>query len=121
MRSIIVWATALVILACDGGSPYAVTMSPPSPPPPMGGGNTINATPGLALSPSSVTITAGESVTWAFGSVGHNVYFDAAAGAPADIPGTNSDVSISRTFSTQGTFGFSCHIHPNMRGQVIVQ
>jgi hypothetical protein len=60
-------------------------------------------------------------VTFAFGSVGHNVFFDTAAGAPADIPGINANTSVTRIFNTAGTFTYICHIHPSMQGTVVVQ
>jgi plastocyanin len=59
-------------------------------------------------------------VTWVFGSVGHNVTFDVVPDAPADIAGANSNTSISRVFSTAGTYNFHCNIHPSMTGFVIV-
>jgi plastocyanin len=68
-----------------------------------------------------VTLTEGGSVTFAFGSVGHNVYFDNdPAGAPANIPGVNSSTSVARVFPTVGVYAFNCHIHPEMHGTVTV-
>jgi plastocyanin len=66
-------------------------------------------------------VEAGDEVTFAFGSVAHNVFFDAGTGAPADIAGTNAGVSVTRVFPTAGVFHFTCHIHPSMTGTVTVQ
>jgi plastocyanin len=66
-------------------------------------------------------VHAGDAVTFAFGSVVHNVFFASQAGAPTDIDGTNSNVSIQRTFTTAGTYQYTCHIHPSMHGTVVVQ
>jgi plastocyanin len=91
-----------------------------------GGGNpgfdaTVDATPAIAFTPSNVTVTVGETVKFAFGSVAHNVYFDASpAGAPADITGSNANKSVTRTFNTLGVFEYDCHIHPGMRGTITV-
>ena len=81
---------------------------------------TVDATPNIAFNPSSVKIASGGTITFAFGSVAHNVYFDAVAEAPADIPGNNASASVSRTFASPGTYGYSCHIHPGMRGVIAV-
>lgn len=84
--------------------------------------NTINASPSLAFSPSTLTINAGDVVTFAFGSVAHNVAFDNPnAATPTDIGGFNSNTSIARTFSTAGTYTFHCTIHPFMMGTVVVR
>jgi plastocyanin len=83
-------------------------------------GTTVTATSSLAFSPSSVQVAAGQSVTWRFQSVAHNVTFDQAAGVPADIPGSNANTSIARTFGTAGTFSYHCTIHPEMHGTVVV-
>ncbi|HKW49263.1 MAG TPA: plastocyanin/azurin family copper-binding protein, partial [Gemmatimonadaceae bacterium] len=86
-----------------------------------GGGHTISATPSLAFGPSSLTVSAGDVVTFDFGSIAHNVFFDQQAGAPANIDGLNANVSVQRTFTTPGTYHYSCHIHPSMTGTVVVQ
>jgi plastocyanin len=49
------------------------------------------------------------------------VFFRAQSGAPADIPGINANTSVARTFTTPGSYQYDCHIHPGMRGTVVVQ
>jgi len=111
-------ATAATLAACGSGGMTASTTSP-TPPPPTAA--TVNATPQIAFSPAQVTVTAGGTVTFAFGSVGHNVYFDNdPAGAPADIPGVNSNANVDRVFGTEGVYAFNCHIHPGMHGTITV-
>jgi plastocyanin len=83
--------------------------------------NTVAATSSLAFSPATLTVSTGETVTFAFGTVGHNVFFDAQTGAPANIEGTNANVDVTRTFSTAGSFHYTCHIHPSMQGTIVVQ
>jgi plastocyanin len=88
-------------------------------PPPA---NTINATPSLVFSPGTLTINSGDVVTFAFGSVAHNVAFDSPnAATPTDIGGFNSNTSIERSFSTAGTYTYHCTIHPFMTGSVVVR
>ena|SRR5438309_7026535 len=112
------------LAACGGGTgPYGGTtnQNPPPPPPPVSG-TTVNATPSIAFTPATLTVDAGQAVTFAFGSVGHNVTFDTqAAGTPADIPGINSGVAVDRTFTTSGTYRYHCTIHPGMAGSIVVR
>ena len=101
------WSIAGVLGAAEG-------------PPPNPMSAVVEATPLSTFDPSSVTIAIGGTVTWFFGSVGHNVGFDPVQGAPPDITGTNSSTTISRTFTQSGTFPYVCRIHAGMSGRVIV-
>jgi plastocyanin len=81
--------------------------------------NTINANPGLAFNPTSLTVTHGTSVDFVFGSVAHTVTFTS-AGAPANVPAT-SNATVSVAFPTAGVYTYMCSIHPQMTGTVTVQ
>ena len=107
--------------ACGGGSGISGTGSPPPNPNPPPAPDQVSATANLAFDPLTLNTKVGHTVTFAFGSVAHNIFFDAAAGAPANIPGNNANTSATRTFDTAGTFTYSCHIHPFMQGKVVVQ
>jgi plastocyanin len=112
-------AMASVIAACSS------SMEPASQTATDAGGYvssaTVNATPSIAFTPANVKLSAGGTVTFAFGGVGHNVFFDDdPAGAPASIDGVNANTSVQRTFSAPGVYNYNCHIHPGMRGTVIV-
>lgn len=117
LQLVILTGVLAAAYGCSGGSSDGGSPTAPSP----SSGNTVNATPSLAFSPATITVNAGDVVTFAFGSVAHNVFFDAVAGAPANIEGTNANVSIPRTFTMAGTFPYTCHIHPTMHGTVVVQ
>ena len=73
-----------------------------------------------SFTPANVTISAGTVVNWEWqGTTSlHNVTFST-AGAPNDIPNMSSG-SMSRTFSSPGTFNYSCTNHVNMNGSVTV-
>ena len=104
-----------VLAACGGAATETATSA--SAPPTSG---TVSATPNITFDPSPLNIAAGGTATFAFGSVGHNVYFDGTTGAPANIPGVNVNTSVTRTFPTAGTYVYTCHIHPGMTGRIVV-
>ncbi len=81
--------------------------------------NTVIATSTDVFNPSALTVTKGTTVTFTFESVVHNVVFTAVTGRPADI-GNTSNQSVTRTFSTAGTFPYTCTIH-GMQGSITVQ
>ena len=101
----------LLIGACSGDSngPSGTPMNA-----------TVQATPAQVFQPSDVRIQDGGTVNFQFGSLGHNVDFATTTGAPSDIPGTNVNTTISRTFNTSGVFNYQCTIHPGMSGVVRV-
>lgn len=111
---IIAGVTSGVAMACGGSDAM------PTEPGPVDN-HTITASPALAFTPATLTVKAGDVVTFAFGSVAHNVFFDATAGAPSDISGQNANVSVQRTLTTAGSYHYICHIHPSMQGTIVVQ
>lgn len=103
---------ALAISACGRDEPAAPEPTPTGP-------AVVYMNPN-SFSPFAVTIKVGESVTFEFPSLAHNVIFEKKTGAPADIP-TTTNRSVSRLFNTAGTFPYDCTLHPGMSGEVIVR
>lgn len=81
----------------------------------------VAATPDLRFEPAEVTVAAGGTVTWQFGGVPHNVWFTSGAHPPDDIPELTANASVSRTFTTAGSYDYECRVHPGMTGRVIVK
>ena len=83
---------------------------------------TVQATAAIRFTPNRVNLIVGGTVTFAFGTLEHNVFFDnGPAGAPANITAPSANKSIALTFPTKGTYVYNCHIHPGMRGTVVVE
>jgi plastocyanin len=110
--------TALVA-ACGGDvTGYSGGGTTNDPPP----SNTVRALSSLQFTPSSITVAVGSTVTFAFESVAHDVFFDnAPTGAPANISTPTANTSVTRTFGTPGRYVYNCHVHPGMSGVVVVQ
>lgn len=73
----------------------------------------------FAFSPSTMTITAGETVTWTnTGKQPHTVTSDAGL---FDSGPLQSGQSFSHTFPSAGSFAYHCAIHPFMTATIIVQ
>lgn len=104
----VVAALVAVLAGCgsDGGSAEAAASTP---------GTVVVRN--LRYSPRTVTIDAGERVTWVFddGSIPHDVKGDG-----FDSP-TRTDGEWSRSFATPGTYDYRCSLHPYMKGTVEVR
>ena len=71
---------------------------------------------GFAFNPAAITIPKGTTVTWTQkDSAQHTVTGNTFS---SDI--LSQGQTFSYTFNETGTFEYQCHIHPNMRGKVIV-
>ena len=117
-RLILTCALAALAAACSSSTDPGSSNNPGGSPPMAA---TVNATSLNTFTPASVAIGVGGTVTFVFGDVPHNVFFDnSPAGAPDPITGSNSNMSQTRTFNTAGTFEFDCHMHPGMKGTVLV-
>ena len=124
IRSFVLGVGIVALAGCGGSS----ATSPASSGGGGGGGgttigtppaNTVYALPTSQFNPTTLNVSANTSVTFTFFTTTHNVTFDAVAGRPTDI-GNSNGTSVSRTFATQGTFTYSCTLHPGMTGSVVV-
>lgn len=109
----------LTATVTSGGSTQAataiITVSAPS------AGATVT-TPNLAFAPGTVTIQAGQVVTWEFSGAVHNVTW-----LPCPVPNGGDILDqavgsvVQRTFPAAGVYTYECTRHNNMTGTVIVQ
>lgn len=107
-----------LVAACGGDDSSPTEIVDPAPV----SAATVQATPAERFTPGRINLTAGGTVTFDFGSLAHQVFFNSAvAGAPADIPEATSNKTVARTFTTAGTFVYNCRIHPGMSGTVVVE
>ncbi len=75
---------------------------------------------GIAFQPKSITIKAGDTVTFLNSDVfGHNVYSDSEDGE-FDIGLQSNGSEVPVIFENPGRFILQCRIHPRMRAEVIV-
>ena len=71
----------------------------------------------FAFSPSTLTIKAGTMVTWTNNdSAAHTIKSNSFSSGNM----ANGD-KFQFTFTSPGTFSYSCGIHPSMKGTIIVQ
>lgn len=119
-HALVAIATSLAA-ACGGdGNGYGGVTDP-------GGGGTpvptatVQATPAIQFTPAAVELTVGGTVTFDFGTLEHNVFFDnAPPGAPLNITAPSANQTVVRTFATAGQYRYNCHIHPGMTGIINV-
>ena len=99
-------------------SPAQTASQSPSPENTQPGSNTseIITIKNFAFSPNTVSITAGTTVIWKNeDSVAHSIKSDT-----FNSQLINPGDSVEIKFSTAGTYNYTCGIHPQMQGQIIV-
>ncbi|MCL5985529.1 MAG: cupredoxin family copper-binding protein [Actinobacteria bacterium] len=71
----------------------------------------------FAFNPSEIQIKVGETVTWTnMDSAPHTIKSDSFNSSTL-----NNGDSFSFTFDKSGNYDYSCGIHPNMKGKIIVE
>lgn len=88
-----------------------------------GGGGNPNpnsvSIPGLSFSPSNITITVGQKVTWTNNdNISHTV--TSTNSAFTSSGNLSPGASYEFTFNTAGSYPYHCSIHPAMTGTVTV-
>lgn len=84
----------------------------------MGAAATVDASDANQFSPSTATITHGQSVCWQnTGSAGHTVTSNDGTSFNSSLP---SGGTYIHTFATAGSFPYHCTIHPGMNGTITV-
>jgi plastocyanin len=74
---------------------------------------------GMAFSPSTITVSAGTSITWTNkDAVAHTVTSNSGI---FDSGLINTNGTFSYTFETVGSFPYHCTVHSNMAATVIVK
>jgi plastocyanin len=124
---VVILATALVVTACGGSTTSSTTAGTPATTSgasttatsgAAGGGGQV-AIKGFAFSPTSLTIKAGESVTWTNqDSAGHTVVADNGEFKSGDVA---QGATYTFKFDKAGTYPYHCGIHPTMTGTIVVQ
>ena len=120
-----VLAVALFAAACGGSSGTSTTAGPAT----TGGASTTATSAaasgaqvvlkGFAFTPASVTIKAGESVTWTNqDGTTHTVTADK---GEFDSGSLGADGTFTFKFDKAGTYPYHCSVHPNMTGTIVVQ
>ncbi|MCZ7577642.1 MAG: cupredoxin family copper-binding protein [Dehalococcoidia bacterium] len=74
----------------------------------------------FAFAPGTVTVSAGDTVTWTNNDAGvpHTVSSD--SGGDLASGQLSGGESYQKTFSTAGSYAYHCDIHPSMTGLVVV-
>lgn len=84
----------------------------------------VTVGPGIAFSPTSVTIGNGGTVTWtwASGSIAHSVAWLTAPGTKPSDSAVQTAGTYQVTFTTPGTYTYDCAVHgAAMSGTIIVR
>jgi amicyanin len=76
---------------------------------------------GYAFSPRTLTITAGDTVTWTNQDQAPHDVKTTSGPASLHSPMLSKGGSWSHTFTTPGTYGYVCTVHPDMTAQLVVK
>ncbi|MFG2129400.1 plastocyanin/azurin family copper-binding protein [Streptomyces sp. NPDC048751] len=76
---------------------------------------------GYAFSPRSLTIAAGDTVTWTNQDQAPHDVKTTSGPASLHSPMLNKGGTWSHTFTTPGTYGYVCTVHPGMTAQLVVK
>jgi plastocyanin len=89
--------------------------------PALGADQTVTANSSNQVTPKTVTVNQGESVTWSNSGGFHNVKFDDGSFEQPSSP-TGPGWMVKRTFNVPGTYGYYCVAHQDqgMTGTVVV-
>ena len=114
----LILVVAVLAAGCGGSTSSTTTAGTPA----TTSGNSAGAQvvlKGFAFDPASITIKAGESVTWTNqDSPTHTITAD---NGEFDSGNIASGAKYSFTFAKAGTYPYHCSIHPSMKGTVVVQ
>jgi len=109
----------VIFLAGCGKNGYGSDNSTNPPPPGNTPPNTV-VIANFAFSPSSITVSVGDTVTWRNDdNVGHTVTSDSGSELASTLLGSGQ--TYRHVFMTAGTYPYHCTVHTSMRGTVIVQ
>ena len=73
-----------------------------------------------AFGTSQLSVTVGDTVTWTNNdTAGHDV--TSVGSGPLKSPLLSKGQSFSQTFAAAGTFRYTCTVHPDMAGSVVVK
>lgn len=136
-RLALVVVSSLAVAACGGGDDDGTPGGAQQREPKANGGKpTVDMTDQLTFEPRTITVSAGQKVTWRnVGNVAHTVTTTKSKAANpehASVPRgakefdsgfVNGGKSFSRTFTEPGTYRYFCIPHENARmiGTVVVK
>jgi plastocyanin len=110
LNLLVLLISAFAIVSCGKNSGYTAPMNTNP--------NSVSII-NMSFSPSSLTVTAGTTVTWTNNdNMTHTVTAD-------DVSFDSGNITMgskfSKAFSTAGTYTYHCTIHPTMKGTIIVK
>lgn len=79
---------------------------------------------GNTFSPSSLTVSAGTTITWTNNDSHNHTVTSGTSGSPDgkfDSGNIGSNGTFSYKFDTPGTYNYYCKLHSGMTGKIIVQ